>query len=1625
MRATVIHVRRNVLSLAFMVWLLRIIWQTDVFAGTVVAWGDNTYGQTNVPAGLTNVIAVAGGGHHSLALNADGTVVSWGYNAYGQASVPGGLTNVVAISAGYLHSLALKSDGTVVAWGHNAYGQTNVPQGLSNVVAIAGGGFYNLVLRRDGSLAAWGNNYDDIGNYVGEGSVPAGLSNVVAISAGGYHNAVLNGDSTVFTWGETIWEGTVPSGLSNVVAAGSGNIYSAALKSDGSVTTWGGGIPAPPPGLHFISIAAGGAMTFGLEANGTVVGWGDNSSGELLIPSGLTNVTAVSAGDYSGLALVGDGPPLASTGQLVLLTLPVTGAAQEQSSAQTVVGRTVQLVPAGIGGLPMQYQWQFGTFNSPASKNSPLVLTNVQFAQAGDYLLSVSNVFGLANTSTVHLTVAPLEITFQPESQAVLSGTDVVFNVTVDGLGPFAYQWQFNGTNLLGATNAALTLTNVFPQQSGAYSVLVSNSYGSLTSSNALLVAIPFQIVVQPQSQFGLAGTNIELDVSAVGNGLLHYQWQFNGTNIAGATNIALILPSVTTPDSGTYSASISNSYGLLTSSNAVLTVAPSIILAQPRSQSGYAREAALEFTVTVAGQGPFGYQWQFNGEDILGATNSFLSLTNLDWSQVGLYSVVISNVYGVVTSENATLQFSQIAPWGDNSLSQGTVPADLTNVVVLSSGYYHGLALTGAGTLAAWGYNGYGQAIVPAGLSNVVGIAAGGYHNLVVKSDGTVVAWGAGETDDGLYSPTFKHGQCIIPSGLSNVIAVAGGEDHSLALKSNGTVTAWGWNLSGQVTVPAGLSNVTAIAAGGYHSLALRSDGTVIGWGYNHDGELNMPVGLSNVIAVAAGYYFSLALKADGTMVAWGDNSAGQCSVPVGLSNLVAIAAGGWHGLALRADGVIFAWGASSSGQVSVPPTLTNVVAVSAGYSNSFALLGYGPPFVTLPAVHLTILGGQTVYFPTQTTGTKPITYQWQRNGVNLPNANGALLSLVGTQAVSGAYSVTVSNIAGMASSSTIILTVIPLVITNSPINQTVLAGTNVVLTVGATGWTPLNYQWLFNGTNLPGATNASLLLTNVQPPQSGSYSALVGNAFGNSASSNALLTVLPLSITRQPQDQSTFLGGSASFSVTAALQGPFSYQWQLNGANISGATQNPFLLSNLQFTQAGTYSVLVNNSLGFTMSSNAMLAISQFAAWGLNSQGQASQPQGVNTAVAIAAGGFHNLALKADGSVVAWGYNGYGQASVPAGLSNILAIAAGYYHSLALKGDGTVVAWGNNAYGQANVPAGLSNVVRIAAGYYHNLALKSGGTVVAWGNNVYGQSSVSGGLSNVVGIAAGQFHSLALKGDSTVVAWGNNTYGQATVPTGLSNVVGLAAGQFHSLALKIDGTMVAWGNNMYGQARVPTGLSNVVAIAGGGFHSLALKNDGTVAAWGLNAYGQASVPSTLGMVEAISAGFYHSLALVNDGAPYVIRQPVGRTTYAGSDVTINLAACGAPAIHYQWQLNGTDMDSATNTSLVLTNVPLSSAGTYECEVSNARGTITSLPAFLSVLRTTPRFGGKPQFGSGGFGFQLNGLSGHGDVVLFASTNVVNWVPILTNPPVLGTLQLIDPSATNLPLRFYRAVEQ
>lgn len=157
---------------------------------------------------------------------------------------------------------------------------------------------------------------------------------------------------------------------------------------------------------------------------------------------------------------------------------------------------------------------------------------------------------------------------------------------------------------------------------------------------------------------------------------------------------------------------------------------------------------------------------------------------------------------------------------------------------------------------------------------------------------------------------------------------------------------------------------------------------------------------------------------------------------------------------------------------------------------------------------------------------------------------------------------------------------------VTSHPQNQTVLSFEDAQFTVSADGDAPLFYQWLFNGNVIPDATNSTLLLPNVHPSQAGNYSAVIFNDFGSTVSAAARLTVNRVpNILSAPTNNFTRPGGTAFFSVTAVGNGPLTYQWNFNGAAIAGATTNTLMITNVQSSHEGAYSVVISDSVASTV--------------------------------------------------------------------------------------------------------------------------------------------------------------------------------------------------------------------------------------------------------------------------------------------------------------------------------------------------------------------------------------------------------------------------------------------------------
>ena len=248
-------------------------------------------------------------------------------------------------------------------------------------------------------------------------------------------------------------------------------------------------------------------------------------------------------------------------------------------------------------------------------------------------------------------------IVSQPQDRIAPTDGTASFSVAVCGLPPFTYQWQHNGLNLDGATNATLTLTRLQLAQSGSYAVVVSNPGGSVSSGSAQLIVQYAPVIVHPPISLTVtAYTTVSWSVEVSGTPPVFYQWRFNGGPLAGQTNATLVLTNVQKSQEGNYNVSVLNSAGTAVSSNASLTVLiPATITRQPTNTT-VAGGSNVTFTVAAIGAGPLRYQWRFNGANLATGTNASLLLTNAQLSQMGAYDVIVTDDIQSVTSQAATL---------------------------------------------------------------------------------------------------------------------------------------------------------------------------------------------------------------------------------------------------------------------------------------------------------------------------------------------------------------------------------------------------------------------------------------------------------------------------------------------------------------------------------------------------------------------------------------------------------------------------------------------------------------------------------------------------------------------------------------------------------------------------------------------------------------------------------------------------------------------------------------------------------------------------------------------------------------------------------------------------------
>ena len=1387
-------------------------------------------------------------------------------------------------------------------------------------------------------------------------------------------------------------------------------------------------------GTASFSVGAGGTFPLGCQwsFNGT------NLIGATNVLLTLANVQPDQAGLYTVLVTNVYGSVLSSNAVLSVGSAIPPNIVSQTPNEVVLLGNTATFGVAASGSDPLSYFWSRNGVLIPGATNFNYSLNNAQLSDSGSqFSCLVTNIYG--STSSTNVTLKVIDTI----ANDLCSGAIVITNASytnvqstlkassfgdptpdcVDGFGHGVW-YEFTApvagllivdtfgsdfdTGLALYTGSCDSLTEIacnddfggvtsqvtVPTTAGTTYFILAGGYASDAGNLVLHLnyLTPPAFPVQPTNTAVVVSSNATFSATLAGTLPMSLQWYFNnapladGGRISGSTNSVLNIASVQTGDGGGYFLVASNIVGVTTSSVAMLTpiILPPVFIQSPVTQAVVVGSNANFFGV-VSGTPPYSYQWLLygypladDGVHITGAMTSSLNISNLTTSDAGDYTLTVTNQSGSA-SATATL-FVTTPPVFTSQPVGRSVPPGLPTTFTASASCipapFYQLQLNGTNVT---GWSSVGMFTIAAVNTNNLGFyqvvaqnSVGSVTSVVAQlTFGPVAAWGRNLS-----------GECLPPPGLSNVVSLAGGIGTSLAVRTDGTVVSWLVSLGSNF--PASVSNVVEMTATGYiFNYALRADGTVVSW--NKSIPL-MPSALSNVVSVAAGFNFGMALRAEGTVVGLGNPP--WATVPAGLNHVTAIACGSTHSLALRSDGTVTAWGTGSA--TNVPAGLTNVTAIAAGNSHSLALKANGTVVAWGSGSGTNLPAGLTNVTAISTENLLPTSFSlalhadgtvvtWGESPYGETNPPAALNNLLSV-AIAAAPN---HGLALVSDGSPVIL--------HPPVGLTAYTGRDVTLRATVVGAAPLSYQWLLNGTNVPGATNTTLLIPNIQFANAGNYQLFVSNSINTTLSLPAPVKVISdstLVFLSQPTGQTNYQAAKVTVGgVTVLGSGPLHYQWFFSTTNqnytaVPGATNDTLVLDPALAWQSGNYYVAVSNGFiqpnqSYALASAPVSVKILFArAWGYNAV--SNPPVNITNAIAVATGGSsesaynHYLALGADGKVTAWGNLpiGWPVGSVSAtnvsALSNVLvtAIAAGYQHSLALKSDGTVYSWGSITY-QTNPPSGFNSVVAIACGGYHDLALKSDGTVVGWlagaaggfaGQFNYGQATNNPAATNVVAIAAGGLHSLALRADGTVVGWG-----ATTIPINATNVVAIAAGDGSGAALRANGTVVQWGYGMGNYPTPPANLSNVVAISGSATHYTALRNDGTVVSWGYeyNASASNNVPPDLANVAAIASGGDHDIALFGTRAPVFTVQPWSRTVFNTATSVWFCGKCaGVQPISYQWRLNGTNIPNATNDILNVfaarngqqQPIPLS-VGVYQLVASNAYSVTASKYAKLSVV--------------------------------------------------------------------------
>ncbi|MDA7618502.1 leucine-rich repeat protein [Verrucomicrobia bacterium] len=333
---------------------------------------------------------------------------------------------------------------------------------------------------------------------------------------------------------------------------------------------------------------------------------------------------------------------------------------EQPTTVEEMARRELVLEVFVEGDGPLAYEWFKNGMSLGVGVEPGLRFDSLEESDSGVYVVSVTSAISTLTSEPIELVVtpyvAPPVVTKELESQTVVVGTSLLLSVALSGEPPFSYEWVKDGEVVATTKDPFFLITTAEEEQSGSYSVQVSNLGGETPSAPALIrVLPPARIVSHPAHVKVMQTMPFSLDVIVTGGGEHSYRWLKDGELIPGATQATFSVDESDFDHSGQYKVVIETELGSLESESVSVLVTPLVIapeiVAGPTSQKVDLGDS-VSFTVVASGTEPFEYTWFHNGDPIDGANAAVLIIDSVTEQSLGKYTAEVKNDRGIALTE-------------------------------------------------------------------------------------------------------------------------------------------------------------------------------------------------------------------------------------------------------------------------------------------------------------------------------------------------------------------------------------------------------------------------------------------------------------------------------------------------------------------------------------------------------------------------------------------------------------------------------------------------------------------------------------------------------------------------------------------------------------------------------------------------------------------------------------------------------------------------------------------------------------------------------------------------------------------------------------------------------------